>query len=340
MNLAINGFGRIGRSFLRAYLHDQDAQKSFTISTINIGNANPETIAYMFKYDTLMGRYEGAVSFQNNRLKVDNYSFEIIAEMDAKKLPWKSRKIDCIVDCTGAFTSKEKAIMHLESGARHVLISAPAHQEDISIIPGVNMQQFDPERHFIVSLGSCTTNALIPLLSVLHDKFEIKDAFMNTVHAYTNSQVLLDTTQDDPRRSRAAALNIIPTTSGALSMVEKIIPSLKNKVSGIALRVPVGKVSFLDLSFTTKQKITEFSIIDSFQKSMKNHMKGIIDITEQQLVSSDFFGNNYSVVIDKSLTKVQGDIGKIFGWYDNEWGYSVRLKDFLKYFAKQKKSVP
>jgi len=336
MNVAINGFGRIGRNFLRTYVQDKTAQDLFAISTINIGNADPKMIAYMFTYDTLMGTYKGSVAFKSDTLQVDNHSFHIIAEMDARKLPWKSEKIDWVVDCTGAFTKREKATQHRDSGARYVLISAPAHDEDISIIPGVNMALFDPEKHFIVSLGSCTTNALIPLLSVLHQTFEINDAYMNTVHAYTNSQALLDVEKDDPRRSRAAALNIIPTTSGAVKMVEKVIPTLKNKVDGLALRVPVGKVSFLDLSFTTQKRISEQSIIDAFQESMKHTMKGIIDITDQPLVSSDFFGNNYSVVIDKPLTKVQGTIGKVFGWYDNEWGYSVRLKDFLKYVAKQK----
>lgn len=335
INVAINGFGRIGRNFLRAYLQDKSAQHLFSISTINIGNANPEMIAYMFTYDTLMGTYKGNVTLKNDRLKIDELSFSIISEMDAQKLPWQEKQIDWVVDCTGAFTRREKAAQHIESGAKYVLISAPAHDEDIAIIPGVNLESFDPRKHHIVSLGSCTTNALIPLLFVLHQEFNIKDAYMNTVHAYTNSQALLDVEKEDPRRSRAAALNIIPTTSGALKMVEKVMPKLKNKVAGIALRVPVGKVSFLDLSFTTEKSITEQIIIKAFQNSIKNQMHGIIDITEEPLVSSDFFGNNYSVVIDKSLTKVQGSIGKIFGWYDNEWGYSVRLKDFLTHVAEK-----
>jgi glyceraldehyde 3-phosphate dehydrogenase len=224
-------------------------------------------------------------------------------------------------------------MLHCTAGASHVLISAPAHDEDISIIPGVNMEQFDPKKHTIVSLGSCTTNALVPLLDVIHKTFTITESFMNTVHAYTNSQVLLDIEQKDLRRGRAAALNIIPTTSGATDMVEKVLPELRNKIAGIALRVPVAKVSFLDLSFCTQKPCSVESLHAAFATAQKNRMRGIIDITFEPLVSSDFSLSPYSVIIDGSLTTVQGKLGKIFGWYDNEWGYSMRMKDFITYVA-------
>jgi glyceraldehyde 3-phosphate dehydrogenase len=334
VNIAINGFGRIGRNFFRAYLEDTQAQKEITISVINIGNADKTLIAHLFQYDTLMGTFPGNVHADDQFLYVNDHKIKLIAEMDAAKLPWGENNIEWVLDCSGAYTKREKALLHLQSGADFVLISAPAQKEDISIIPGVNMDQFNAEKHKIVSLGSCTTNALLPVLQVLHQNFEIQSAYMNTVHAYTNSQVLLDVEKKDPRRSRAAALNIIPTTSGAVKMAGKIIPDLDTKVNGLALRVPVGKVSFLDLSFSAKKEISVEKIHAAFGESMRNTMCGIIDITEKPLVSSDFFGNNHSVIIDSLLTSVTGNIGKIFGWYDNEWGYSVRLKDFLLHVTK------
>jgi len=334
MNVAINGFGRIGRNFLRAYLKDKKAQGLFTISIINIGNMPQNLVAQLFTYDTLMGTYQSAIRQDTSFLYIDDKKIKLIAELDAENLPWNAEEIDFVVDCTGVFTKREKAQLHLKSGAKYVLISAPADRDDVSIIPGINVEQFDPEKHKIISLGSCTTNAVIPLLFVLNNAFNIENSYMNTIHAYTNSQVLLDVENKDPRRARAAALNIIPTSSGATTMVEKVIPSLSNKFDGISLRVPVAKVSIIDLSFIAEKNISVENVHESFKTFIKKSTDfSIIEMTDKPLVSSDFSGNDHSVVIDMLLTKVQGKLGKIFGWYDNEWGYSVRLKDFLMYAA-------
>lgn len=337
INVAINGFGRIGRNFLRAYLKDKNAQDLFRISIINIGNMPENLVAQLFTYDTLMGTYAGLVRQDDSFLYIDDKKIRLISELDATKLPWKSEKVHLVVDCTGVFTKREKAELHLKSGANYVLISAPAHGDDVSIIPGINLEQFDPEKHKIISLGSCTTNAVIPLLFVLNNEFKIENAYMNTIHAYTNSQVLLDVENKDPRRARAAALNIIPTSSGATTMVEKVVPELAGKFDGMSLRVPVAKVSIIDLSFVCEKEISVEIIHESFREFIKKQEFSIVEMTEKPLVSSDFSGNNHSVIIDTLLTKVQGNIGKIFGWYDNEWGYSVRLKDFLMHAASQTK---
>jgi glyceraldehyde 3-phosphate dehydrogenase len=236
-----------------------------------------------------------------------------------------------VVECTGKFTKREGAQKHISSGAQHVLISAPAHDEDVTIIPGVNDAAFDAKKHRIVSLGSCTTNALAPLLKVLNDEFVIEQSLMTTVHAYTNSQVLLDVETKDLRRSRAAALNIIPTTTGATKVVTKVLPELAGRVQGCALRVPVAKVSLIDLSFTTQKPISAPMINELFARAaLTQQLRSIIAITHDPLVSSDFSANPHSVTIDGLMTATSGDhMGKVFGWYDNEWGYSMRLKDFL-----------
>lgn len=330
INVAINGFGRIGRNFLRIVLSDTAAQQKLAIKAINIGPSNPDLIAYMFTYDTIMGTYSEHARFENQHLIIGKYRIPVFAEKDPVNLPWKDLGIDWVVEASGHFTSKEKAARHIQAGARSVLITAPAKQEDITIIPGVNHEDFDANKHHIVSLGSCTTNALVPLLKVLDDAFSIEYASMTTVHAYTNSQVLLDVESEDERRSRAAALNIIPTTTGAMKLVGTILPGLKDRVQAIAIRVPVANVSLIDLSFTTKHPLSMKTIADAFTQAAQHAFQGIVDITTQPLVSTDFMGNPHSVVIDAPLTTVShSHMAKVFGWYDNEWGYSTRLKDFL-----------
>jgi glyceraldehyde 3-phosphate dehydrogenase len=334
MRIAINGFGRIGRTFLRCLFY---GARSHTIEVvaINIGNGNPQTIAHMFKYDTLMGTFAGDVSItENNELIIDDKQSAIIAELDPEKLPWKKLHIDWVVDCTGKFTHRDAAQKHIIAGAERVLISAPAHDEDIAIIPGVNEEQFDAQKHAIVSLGSCTTNAFMPTVKVLDDAFGLVRGFMTTTHAYTNSQVLLDVDAKDLRFSRAAALNIIPASSGASSMVKKIFPHLATKLSVVAMRVPVGKVSLMDFVFEAQKSLSVDSLHEVFTDSSRTRMKNILALTMEPLVSSDFSGNGHSVIIDGLLTDVQGSMGHIFGWYDNEWGYSMRMRDFLEYTVK------
>jgi glyceraldehyde 3-phosphate dehydrogenase len=332
MRVAISGFGRIGRTFLRCMLRDKKMSSDIKIVAINIGNSQKEFTAHMFKYDTLMGTYEGSVSVEGDDLIVDNHRIKVVAELDPEKLAWKKLEIDWVVDCTGKFTDREGAQKHITAGAQRVLISAPAHDEDVAIIPGVNEQLFDPHEHRIVSLGSCTTNAFMTMLKVIDDAFGIVRGFMTTTHAYTNTQVLLDVDAKDLRFSRAAALNIIPATTGASKMLGKVLPHLDGKISAIATRVPVGKVSLIDLVFESKQShVSVDQIHDAFTKVSKSSMKNILALTMEPLVSSDFSGNDNSVIIDGLLTNVNGPMAQVFGWYDNEWGYSMRMKDFLRY---------
>lgn len=330
VNVAINGFGRIGRNFLRAVLKDVSCHAKIKIAAINIGNASSDTVAHMFKYDTLMGTYQGDVQVKDNSLIIDGYKITIISELDVNKIDWRKYQVDWVVDATGKFADRAGAQLHINSGAKKVLITAPGHDEDVTIIPGVNYEDYIPEKHNIVSLGSCTTNAVAPMLKVLHDNFIIERGFMTTVHAYTNDQVLLDVEKKDLRRARAAALNIVPTTTGAQIVVGKILPELNGLIGGASIRVPVGKVSLIDLSFEAKKEITIEKINKAFERaSLEGQLAGIISVSNEPLVSSDFSGNNNSVVIDSLLTDVKQSMGKVFGWYDNEWGYSVRLKDFL-----------
>lgn len=331
LRIAINGFGRIGKNFLRSIMQDAVALQKLRVVVINIGPAKRDFVAHMFKYDSLLGTYQGNVTLEGDELIVDSHRIKIIAESDPSAIAWNSYTIDWVVECTGKFTKRDGASKHIAAGAQNVLISAPAHDEDVTIITGVNDAAFDAQKDHIVSLGSCTTNALAPMLKVLNDTFGIEHGFMTTVHAYTNSQVLLDVETKDLRRSRAAALNIIPTTTGATKVVTKIFPQLAGKIEGTALRVPVAKVSLIDFTFVSIKPVSATAMNEAFSKAAnRGPLHKILAITQAPLVSSDFSGDAHSVVIDGQLTAACGDrMGKVFGWYDNEWGYSVRLKDFL-----------
>ncbi len=327
IRVAINGFGRIGRTSAKIILNKKD------IELVAINDlTDTKTLAHLFKYDTLMGIFPGTVVAKKNALIINGVSIAVISESDPSDIKWRSYKIDWVVESSGYFTKRKEANKHIDAGAKHVLITAPAEGDDVSIIPGVNMSSFNPKNK-IVSLGSCTTNAFIPMLAVLDKAFGIKAGFMTTIHAYTNTQVLLDVEHKDLRRSRAAALNIIPTSTGASEMIEKILPELAGKLTSTSIRVPVAKVSIIDLSVEVERPISAAKINAAFKKAGQTSMKGIMDLTMEPLVSSDFSGNSYSVVIDGLLTAAQGRLGKAFGWYDNEWGYSERLKDFLLYVS-------
>jgi len=330
IRIAISGFGRIGRTFLRTVLQDPRAVQKLKIVAINIGPARLDTVAHMFKYDTVMGTYAGDVALEGNELVIDGYRIAIVAEIDPVKLPWKFYDIDWVVECSGKCTNRAGAQKHRDAGAKRVLISSPAKDEDVTIIQGVNDDAFDARTHTIVSLGSCTTNACVPMLKVMHDTFGIVHCAMTTTHAYTNSQVLLDVEGEDLRRSRAAALNIIPTSTGALKLVSTIIPALDGRVSAVAIRVPVAIVSLIDCTIVTERPVTVDAINNAFVQATHSTLSSILDVTKEPLVSSDFIGNSHSVVIDSLLTASAGThMAKVFGWYDNEWGYSCRLKDFL-----------
>ena len=330
MRIAINVFGRIGRNFLRTILNDAQALKKITVVAINIGPSDKKLVAHQFKYDTLMGTYQGTVSLQGDFLLVDSLKIALLAQSNAQELPWQTMNIDWVVDCSGHYTKREKAEQHLKAGAKKVLISAPAHGDDVTIIPGVNNDAYNAAKHTIVSLGSCTTNAFLPMLSVLDKNFGLQKIFMTTTHAYTNTQALLDVDMGDARRSRAAALNIVPSTTGATSTVGKVLPHLAPMVQGVAIRVPVAKVSLLDITFEANKEVLVDVLNNAFEKSSKTEpLRGILTTTKEELVSSDFNNNPHSVIVDETLTQVMGSMGKVFGWYDNEWGYSERLKDFL-----------
>lgn len=332
MKCAINGFGRIGRNFFRVLLEDAAARKQLELVAINLGpNEDPATIVHMIKYDTLMGTYKGEIAFRDGKLYVADYVITILAESDPEKLPWKALDVDWVAECSGHFTSRERAERHLKAGAKAVLISAPAKNEDVTIIPGVNDADFITGKHTIVSLGSCTTNAFVPTVKVVQDAFGIERGYMTTVHAYTNTQVLLDVNDADPRRARAAALNIVPTETGASKLIGKLFPALAGRMGATSIRVPVAKVSLIDLTFTSPKKLSVEAINQAFLAAAeRGPLKGVVAITHEPLVSSDFSGDNHSVIIDGLMTDVCNDhMGKVFGWYDNEWGYSVRMKDFL-----------
>lgn len=335
ITIAINGFGRIGRNVLRAILQDPQANKHINVAVINIGSANIADVGHMFQYDSIMGTFKGSVSMDGNRLIIDDIKIIIIAELDPTNINWKQYGIDWVVEASGHFTKREQTELHCKAGASHVLITAPAQGEDITIIPGVNESDFNFEAHAIVSLGSCTTNACMAMLQVLHKSYQVKQGFMTTIHAYTNTQVLLDVEHKDLRRSRAAAINIIPTTTGAASMIGKIIPDLEGKIDAMAVRVPVAKVSLLEFTFTAEKAMTNDNLNDIFVAASEGSMKGIVGASNKPLVSSDYAGDSHSVVMDLDLTRANGTMGTLFGWYDNEWGYSSRVKDFLVYTASR-----
>jgi len=329
ISIAINGFGRIGRNFLRTIVSDPHALKKLQVKVINIGPASIKSVAHMFKYDTIMGTFAGSVSVEGDELVVNGHRIKLLAYKTAAECDWRKYGIDWVVDASGRYTHREESQKHIQAGAKKVLITAPAHGDDVTIVPGVNMDAYNDDKHDIVSLGSCTTNALLPTLKVLHDAFGITQAYMTTTHAYTNTQVLLDVEGEDLRRSRAAALNIIPTSTGASEMIGRIIPELDGKVRATAIRIPVAIVSLIDLTFVASRKITAQELNDAFKKAAQLNLKGILSFITEPLVSSDFVSSSYSVTIDGLLTDAHDTMGKVFGWYDNEWAYSERLKDFL-----------
>lgn len=330
MKIAINGFGRIGRTFLRTLFQDEQALSSLEVAAINIGPAAADDVAHFFKYDSIMGTFPGNITYTDGMLHINNkYHIPIITELDPAKLNWQKYQIVWVVDASGAFTTRERALLHQTAGAKKVLITAPMHGEDITIIPGVNSDSYNPDKHNIVSLGSCTTNCFAPVIAVLHKHFTITSGLMTTAHAYTNTQVLLDVEEDDLRRSRAAAINIVPTKTGASSMIKALFPDLATVIKAHAIRVPVPIVSLLDFSFCTKKNPSSDDINAAFIQESKNALDGILDCCAIPLVSSDFKGNAHSAIIDTELTTTVAGMSKVYAWYDNEWGYSMRLKDFL-----------
>jgi glyceraldehyde 3-phosphate dehydrogenase len=329
--IGINGFGRIGRQVLRAI--NEYYGDTLEVTVIN-DLTDPETNAHLLKYDSTYGRYPGTVEVAEDSLIVDESKIKVVAERDPGKIPWREWGADVVVESTGLFTDAEKAAAHLNGGAKKVIISAPARGEDITIVLGVNEDQYDPKNHRIISNASCTTNCIAPVVKVLHDTFGVSKGLMSTIHAYTNDQRLLDMYHRDLRRARAAALNIVPTTTGAAKAVTVVIPELKGRLHGVAFRVPTPTVSLVDLVAELEREVTVADINKAFQAAAEGPMDGIIEFCDEPLVSIDFKENPASAIFDALSTMViAGNMVKVLAWYDNEWGYSCRTADLISYIV-------
>lgn len=329
LRIAINGFGRIGKAFVRALLQDQSALAAIDVVAINTGKPASPFLEHLFKYDSALHGLHETVSLRENSLKVANQTFPLIAELDPAKLPWKNLAVDWVIDCSGKFTTKENAQFHINAGAKKVLISAPVEDADITIIPGVNGDQYNENIHQIISLGSCTTNCFAPVVKVIHEAMTLETGMMTTVHAYTNDQVIVDGDHKDPRRARAAAQNIIPTKTGAEKTITKIYPQLEGKLKAHAVRVPVIDGSMIDFSFLTKEKTSSTELNDLFKAAAEKSLLGTLKYIEAPLVSSDVIGSSYASIVDGLLTQSTGNMSRICAWYDNEFGYASRMKEFL-----------
>ncbi|HEY2944372.1 MAG TPA: type I glyceraldehyde-3-phosphate dehydrogenase [Vicinamibacteria bacterium] len=331
IRVGINGFGRIGRNILRAALHDKDLE---FVAVNDITDA--PTLAHLLKYDSILGNLPDGVRTEGDTIQVAGRSIKVLAVRDPLQLPWKSLGVEYAVESTGLFTDADKARAHVSAGAKKVIISAPAKGEDITIVMGVNHDKYDPKGHTIVSNASCTTNCLGPVAKVLQDRFGIVKGQMTTVHSYTNDQKILDLPHKDLRRARAAAVSMIPTSTGAAKAIYLAIPELKGKLDGIAIRVPTPNVSLVDLTVELGKNATAEDINGAFKQAAAGPMKGILEVTDEELVSVDFRGNPHSSIVDAPLTKVvDGNLAKVFSWYDNEWGFSNRMKDLIRYMASR-----
>jgi glyceraldehyde 3-phosphate dehydrogenase len=334
--IAINGFGRIGRCIVRA-MHKQKAWKDVQLVAIN-DLTDAKTLAHLYNYDSIHGRADPRATAHEAALEIEGNHVKILAEKDPAALPWKALGADIVLECTGLFTDREKAGLHLKAGAKKVLISAPAKGQDITLVLGVNHQDYDSAKHHIVSNGSCTTNCLAPVAKVLLDSFGIKQGLMTTVHSYTNDQSVLDIPhrKGDLRRARAAAVNIIPSSTGAAKALSEVIPALKGKFDGVSLRVPTVDVSIVDLTVETEKPATKDAVHAAMRAAAEGPLKGILGYTEEQLVSTDFIGDPRSSVFDATQTMAMGDrFLKVFSWYDNEWGFSNRMVELTQLVAQK-----
>ncbi len=335
--IAINGFGRIGRLFYRACLQDDAFKKNFEIAAVN-DLTDAETLAYLLKYDSVHGKIEGNISASETTLSVNGKELRVLAEKDPLKLPWKELGVDYVLESTGKIKSRNDASKHLAAGAEKVLISAPSKDSDVVLVPGVNLERYNSSSHSVISMASCTTNSIAPLLRLLLDEFGIVKGFLTTVHAYTNDQRLLDLPNDRLRRSRAAALSIIPTSTGAATAIGQVIPELAGKMEGVAMRVPVPCGSISDLSLILSKGTDAGHVNQCIKKAASGKLAGILGYTEDKIVSSDVIGETCTGIVDGSLTRVlnnAGDFLKVYSWYDNEWAYSAKLVDVFKFIAKK-----
>jgi glyceraldehyde 3-phosphate dehydrogenase len=332
VRFAINGFGRIGRSILRAALSRREDLEIVAINDLD----KPSALAHLFKYDSVHRTWPGRVSSSEKGLNIDGKEFRVIAERDPSALPWRSLGVDVVFECTGRFTERSASEKHLAAGAKKVLISAPAKKPDVALAFGVNHDAYDPKKHNIISNASCTTNCLAPTAKVLLDAFGIERGLMTTVHSYTNDQRILDLVHEDLRRARAAAMSIIPTSTGAAKAIGDVLPPLKGKMHGVALRVPTPNVSIVDLTVLTSKNTTTEEVNAAYKRAAEGPLKGILEYSEALTVSVDYNGNSHSAIFDATNTLVMGsNLVKVFSWYDNEWGFSNRMVDVAKYVASK-----
>ena len=337
VKIAINGFGRIGRLFFRAALNDKEFERMFEVVAVN-DITDSKTLVHLLKYDSVFRVLNEDVKAKESSMTVRGKEIRVLTEKDPAKLPWKSMNVEYVLESTGLFTDREGASKHLLAGAKKVIVTAPAKNPDVTIVIGVNENLYDPKKHNIISMASCTTNCLAPIVKVLNDKFGIEQGFMTTCHAYTNDQRVLDLPHRDLRRARAAALSIIPTTTGAAKAVAEVIPELKGKLDGLALRVPVPDGSINDFVAVLKKEATKEEINAVLKESSETTLKGTLQYTEDPIVSADIIGNPHSSIADGLSTSVIGGRGrlvKVLSWYDNEWGFSCRLVDLLKLMARK-----
>ena len=329
--IGINGFGRIGRQVTRSILERHaDALEIVAVNDLT----DTQTNAHLFKYDTNYGRYPGTVEAADGHVVVDGKPIKVLSERDPAKIPWGDLGVELVIESTGFFTNADKAGGHLNGGAKKVIISAPAKGDDLTVVMGVNEAKYDPAQHTVVSNASCTTNCVAPLVKVLNDNFGISHALMSTVHAYTNDQKILDQVHGDIRRARAAAANIIPTTTGAAKAVGVVMPEVQGKIHGMAFRVPVPTVSLIDLVANVERPTSKEEINEAYQQASQETLTGVLEYCEEELVSTDFKGNPASAIFDAPSTMVMGDsMVKVLGWYDNEWGYSCRVGDLAAFMA-------
>jgi glyceraldehyde 3-phosphate dehydrogenase len=329
IKVGINGFGRIGRNILRAALGDDQ----FDFVAVN-DLTNAATLAHLLKYDSILGNLNADISASGDRISVNQDEFQVLSIKDPAQLPWKDLGVEVVFESTGLFTKRDDAAKHISAGAKKVIITAPAKGPDVSLVMGVNAEKYDPAKHEIISNASCTTNCLAPVAKVIHERFGIRKGWMTTVHSYTNDQQLLDLPHKDLRRARAAALSIIPATTGAAIAVGEVMPEIKGRLDGISMRVPTPNVSCIDLAVLVDRKTSKDEVNAAFREAANGSLKGLLEYTEAPLVSIDFRGNPHSAILDAPYTNVMdADFLKVLAWYDNEWGYSSRCVDLLRFLA-------
>ena len=334
VKVGINGFGRIGRNVFRTALAQSGSSSDIEFVAVN-DLTTPATLAHLLKYDSILGNLKHEITSGDDFIAVDGKKIKVFAQRDPAQLDWASVGAEIVVESTGFFTDAHKAKAHLGSTVKKVIISAPASNEDITIVLGVNDDKYDAAAHNIISNASCTTNCLAPVVKVLHNTFGIASGIMTTIHSYTNDQVILDTPHKDLRRARAAALSMIPSSTGAAKALKLVIPEMSGKLDGFAIRVPTPNVSVVDLTFVAEKPISVASINEAIKAASEGELKGILGYTDEELVSSDFKGNPLSSIFDSLLTKVVGNTGKVISWYDNEWGYSNRVKDLILFLVEK-----